>query len=222
MKQKYYGLSTKVSRIGITSRTETANSYYEVRDCLAQDWSHFMYSFCPTVCWVSLPNIGRAIVDYVLQWQLDGFIFSGGNDIGDNLRRDLTEQTLLNFAISKNLPVFGVCRGLQLFQQYFGGLLSPCPDKSHVAKEHTITLESSSLNVGFPLELVVNSYHSWGVRLGDLAPSLEVLARSGDGFVEAIHHPKKPIIAVQWHPERKATKQQTALDYHLLSSILRV
>ena len=105
-------------RIGITMRVDIASGHNERRDCLAQGWANYMANVSPHTFWMPLPNLGEAITDYVRQWQLDGFIFSGGNDLGSCQLRDCTEYTLLNHALRNALPVFGVCRGLQLLQQH--------------------------------------------------------------------------------------------------------
>ena len=81
-------------RIGITMRVDIASGHNERRDCLAQDWAKYMANVSPDTFWMPLPNLGEAIADYVRQWQLDGVIFSGGNDLGSCQLRDCTEFTL--------------------------------------------------------------------------------------------------------------------------------
>ena len=49
---------------------------------------------------------------------------------------------------------------------------------------------------------MVNSFHHYGVKIEDLSPALTPLAVAEDGVVEAIYHPKAPILGIQWHPER--------------------
>ena len=55
-----------------------------------------------------------------------------------------------------------------------------------------------------------------------LAPSLELLAASDDGCVEAVRHRATPITAVQWHPERNADPTQTELDRQLMTESLNL
>jgi len=188
-------------RIGITMRV-TRSRHGETRDCLAREWASYMASALPEASWVPLPNVGESIVEQVAQWRLDGFIFSGGNDVGQCLDRDSTEHALLEYTLKHNLPVFGVCRGLQYLQKHWGGTLERCSHKKHVATRHAVSLSGDRLEFDAPSEAVVNSYHEWAVPKSELASQLEILAVSEDGWVEALRHREAPITAVQWHPER--------------------
>jgi len=197
------------NRIGITMRV-TRSRHGETRDCLAREWASYMASTLPEASWVPLPNVGESVVEQAAQWRLDGFIFSGGNDVGQCLDRDATEHALLEYALGHHLPVFGVCRGLQYLQKHLGGTLERCSHKNHVATRHTVSISSDRLEFDTPSEAVVNSYHEWAVPKSELASQLEILAVSEDGWVEALRHREAPITAVQWHPERD--NPATALD----------
>ena len=209
-------------RIGITMRVDNASSHNEPRDCLAQDWANYMTKVSPNTFWMPLPNLSEAIADYVQHWQLDGFIFSGGNDLGSCQLRDSTEFTLLNHALRNALPVFGVCRGLQLLQQHANGSLRQCERDVHVANVHPIHLRTDLLEFNAPGQANVNSYHQWAVPQHTLAPALELLAASSDGCVEAVRHRAAPIVAVQWHPERKVNPLQAKLDRNFLYNTLQL
>ena len=63
-------------------------------------------------------------------------LLTGGEDPGTSPPRDDTERALLDWAIGDRLPVFGVCRGLQFVQRYFGGELVACDRERHVARRH--------------------------------------------------------------------------------------
>ena len=71
---------------------------------------------------------------------VDIFIFSGGDNVGDDPTRDNTEKKMLEFAIKNKIPSFGVCRGMQFFNHYFGGKIRHSSDKSHVKTRHKIKL----------------------------------------------------------------------------------
>lgn len=188
-------------RIGITMRVAESR-HGETRDCLARDWGIFMSRTLPHAIWMPIPNLGELVTDLAQELQLDGLIFTGGNDIGSCLQRDLTEQALLNHAIKSHLPVLGVCRGLQLLQHHFKGQLVPCEPSLHVAVEHPISSRNISNDLGIHDGTIVNSYHNWAIQAAKLAPALELLATSPDGCVEAARHREAPITAIQWHPER--------------------
>ena len=204
-------------KIGITMRV-TLSRHGETRDCVAREWVSFMATTLPSASWILLPNSGEAIIEQVANWGLDGFIFSGGNDVGQCLERDATEHALLKYALQHNHPVFGVCRGLQYLQSHFGGPLEPCSYEKHVATHHPVSVFSERLEFDASSRAMVNSYHEWAIIKPGLASELEILATSDDGCVEAIRHREAPIVAVQWHPERENSAKE--LDRNLIHSIL--
>lgn len=191
-------------------RVDEAIGYNEPRDCLAQDWWTYLLPTFLHTHWMALPNIGDKITKYVNEWSLDGVILTGGNDVGSSKKRDETEAKLLEIAVDQKIPVLGVCRGLQMVNIFFGGsvihdLTDMCgkPD-AHVAKNHTVLIEDGAfLGLLKQHELEVNSYHRHAITTSSLAPGLMAFAMSPDGIIEGICHTSLPIIAIQWHPERK-------------------
>lgn len=191
----------KRKRIGITMRVTEAEAYSEPRDTVAQAWPAFLNQFFPELEWILLPNLGESLPAYLEAWRLEGFILTGGNDLGESALRDTTEMALLDYAKTYSLPVVGVCRGLQVLQHYFGGALSACDATAHVATTHSVF--SSGENTMWE----VNSYHRFGVLQADLALGLRPLALSTDGLVEALCHESLPFYGMQWHPERPGPSQ---------------
>jgi putative glutamine amidotransferase len=185
----------------------------ETRDCLAQDWTEFMTAVLPSVHWLPVPNLGEAVADYAREWELDGFILTGGNDLNESMLRDETERALLRHALEGNLPVFGVCRGLQMIQRYFGGALRPCSPHEHVGVQHVVRVTAHPGRWSPPLEIrEVNSFHAWAVPLEGLAPQLRAFAATADGWAEGVMHADSRITAVQWHPERMRPFASTDCD----------
>lgn len=121
-------------------------------------------------------------------------VLSGGNDIGENLGRDETEKSLLNYASTLELPVLGICRGMQMMAHYAGAGLEASP--GHVGQRHALR----SLNAAvFPKE--VNSFHNW--RLISCPTGYATVALAGDDSIEAIRHRDLPWEGWMWHPERE-------------------
>jgi putative glutamine amidotransferase len=199
-------------RVGVTQRVEALPDRDERRDCLDQAWMSLLAGVGMVA--VPIPNRIADVGDFVEGLGLAGAILSGGNDLADlpgadntAPERDALERAILERSAETGLPVLGVCRGLQLMTVHFGGRLTPIED--HVRVHHPVTIEDAG-----PLELVdregVNSYHDWGVRVGDIGNVLRVAAVAPDGSVEALRHPELPQAAIMWHPERGTTDPRDA------------
>lgn len=157
----------------------------------------------------------------------DGLVLCGGADIepsyygeentaskGIDLARDRVEFALLEAFIDAGKPVFGVCRGCQLINVYFGGSLyqdiataaDHCSFQKHDLVHTVSATKGSVLQALYGDRFPVNSYHHQAVKtVGD---GLEVTAKSDtDGVVEAFSHTSLPVFAVQWHPERLCFKK---------------
>lgn len=162
--------------------------------------------------------------------RFDGLILCGGVDVhpsyyGEPIdgtrtidpQRDSAEMELVRAFLAAGKPIFGVCRGCQLLNIYFGGtLVQHLPTfEGHTVETdgvyipHAATAEPGSLLAEvYGTEFTVNSHHHQAVK--DLAPGFRVTMRSADDdVVEAIEHETLPIFAVQWHPERMSGRFAT-------------
>ena len=128
--------------------------------------------------------------------------------------RDVMESFLLGKALEKNIPVLGICRGIQFLNAYLGGsLYQDLPTEYESSVEHHMTppydreahkvtiLPNTILAEIFGAGILpVNSYHHQAVK--KLAPGVTKMALSEDGLVEAISvDGQKFAVGVQWHPE---------------------
>ncbi|WP_100065497.1 gamma-glutamyl-gamma-aminobutyrate hydrolase family protein [Miniphocaeibacter massiliensis] len=159
---------------------------------------------------------------------IEGLILVGGSDISPYLYnegpnrylestspvRDEVEFYLLKKAIGKKIPVFGVCRGMQLINIFFGGTLyqdmySQCEDvfnhsdreKKGIIYYHKINInEGSRLHSIYGSDIVVNTFHHQSVK--KIAKNFKITAKSDDGIIEAIEYEKDQfIMGIQFHPE---------------------
>ena len=157
----------------------------------------------------------------------DGILFTGGIDVDPGFygaephpelgvvdpARDHFELALYRAAKARNVPVLGICRGIQLINVAQGGTLHQhVPDLANAiqheqtniggAPSHGVRLEQGShLARAYGSNVIrTNSYHHQAVeRLGE---DLRVTARSSDGVVEAIEGTSQHyVLGVQWHPE---------------------
>lgn len=208
-----------MSRIGLTQRVEVVEEYEERRNCLDQRWGPLLQSF--DLVPVPLFNRTEDIEEYVERVALDGVVVTGGNDFahledGTNAapERDRFERSLLDVAIDRDLPVLGVCRGLQLVNLHFGGSITRIDD--HVAREHDVEIDGDEVPFDDPPERArVNSYHNYGVRDDELGDDLAVVGQAPDGSFEWIEHERYPITGIMWHPERDGSP--TELDRRIIA-----
>lgn len=199
-------MGKKVLNFGISMRVTDAVGYNEKRDSLAQDWPNYVLSVFPDEKWLFVPNIGQNVLDFVQKWELNSFILTGGEDFGASPIRDLTESLLLDYAIANNFPVLGICRGLQLIYNKFGGLVEPQNldfINCHKATRHTIEINGESQ--------IVNSYHNNKLVERTLPGELNILATClKDSSIEAISG--NNILGLMWHPERELKIQKWETD----------
>ena len=178
-------------------RVTEAVGYNEPRDSISQDWLRALYAW--DMVPVLIPNVPAEASALLKMHAPDCLIFTGGEDLAVSELRDSTEMRLLEFAMNVGLPIFGVCRGLQLINSYFGGSLGTI--ENHVATRHPVYF-SAAWEEFYGAEAMVNSYHNSSIPKGSLAPDLTIVASDAEGNVEAAIHNRLPITAVMWHPER--------------------
>ena len=174
---------------------------------------------------------------------MDGILLSGGTDVDPALfgeqphqrigeidpLRDGFEARLIASAIQRDLPLFGICRGIQVLNIILGGsiyqdlpsqyqsstgvpLLGHDQTSPERYPSHTIDLVTGTpLHALFGRDtLRVNSCHHEAIR--ELAPCLLTCATSPDGVIEAAYNPKaRYMLGVQWHPERMRDEASAAL-----------
>jgi putative glutamine amidotransferase len=174
---------------------------------------------------------GRAVVlppsaadDGSVLDRLDAVVFAGGSDLDPRLygadphaettglrpERDAAEVPLMRAALDRDLPVLGICRGMQLLAVVCGGsLVQHLPDavghERHrptpgVYGLHDVRLEPGSKVAAILGDHVsVPSYHHQGL---DSPGSLRVTGWADDGTPEAVEHPdRRFVLGVLWHPE---------------------
>ena len=157
---------------------------------------------------------------------IDGLLLTGGGDYnplyageepspklgGVNAERDLPELLITQLAYNRQIPMLGICRGIQTLAMALGGkVMQDISDVAQVRHSqdadrseptHTVTIEPDStlFNIYKEDKLYVNSFHHQAVS--DPGDRFRVTARSSDGIIEAMESREfKSILGVQWHPE---------------------
>jgi putative glutamine amidotransferase len=165
----------------------------------------------------------RTILD-----RIDGLLLSGGPDINPRFYNeeplaglgeidealDRMELDVTKMAFQKNLPIFAICRGIQVLNVALGGTLyqdigsqvresinhTQKADKS--INTHSIEIQKKTLpyNLFRKRKIWVNGKHHQAIK--DLARGLIISAQASDGIIEAVEYPgKRFVLGVQWHPE---------------------
>lgn len=217
-------LMNRKPRIGLTMRLELeTNRFY-----LGRDYSEALECLGAVPSHISLiPK--REYIQEVLNG-LDGILLPGSDTDVDPLRfgeephprlkkiifeKEQTDLLILEEAEKLNLPVLGICFGMQVINVFRGGTLIqdigtqipncvkheqgiPLSRNSHsldVEKESLLSSLAGTKNV------CVNSHHHQAI--GKIGKDLKATARAKDGVVECIEDTQKGIfvMGVQWHPE---------------------
>ena len=120
---------------------------------------------------------------------------------GPGTPSDFAISDTIEAALALEIPIFGVCLGLQAVVEFFGGTLDQLVTPMH-GKASPIQVTGGRLFAGLPLEFRAGRYHSLYATKDAIPESLEVTATSADDdVVMAVEHKSLPINAVQFHPE---------------------
>ena len=174
-----------------------------------------------------IPPVADAAVLTSILEKVDAVLLSGGADInplyqgedpipqlgGINSERDLPELLLARMAFHRQLPMLGICRGIQTLAMALGGKVAQhistnikhSQDADRSEPTHSISIEKDSALYNIysgnqSPTLYVNSFHHQAVS--EPGEHFRVVAKANDGVIEAIESAEfKPILGVQWHPE---------------------
>ena len=179
-----------MKHILVSQRVDVIENYKERRDALDQKWVELLWETGYTG--LPVPNHNQAVMEILNSVSVDGIVLSGGNTPvnygGSAPERDTIDETLISYAVKQNIPLMGICRGMQSIVLFFKGTLRKT--KGHVAVRHNLNNNRN-----------VNSYHEFAP---DTVPDeLSIIARAEDNEIEYIIHRDLPILGIMWHPERE-------------------
>lgn len=115
--------------------------------------------------------------------------------------KDFDCKATIKKARARNLPIFGVCLGLQALAEAYGGELRHLALPMHGKPSRIRVLEPGIVFSGLAKEVTVGRYHSIFADPSTLPREFIITAESEDGTIMGIEHAKEPIAAVQFHPE---------------------
>ncbi|MHB0953533.1 MAG: anthranilate synthase [Allorhizobium sp.] len=120
---------------------------------------------------------------------------------GPGSPKDFDCKATIKKARARNLPIFGVCLGLQALAEAYGGELRQLAIPMHGKPSRIRVLEPGIVFSGLAKEVTVGRYHSIFADPSTLDRDFIITAESEDGTIMGIEHSKEPVAAVQFHPE---------------------
>ena len=188
------------------------------------------------------PTDDAARMDSILDG-VDALLLSGGDDVdpanyggnpddagSTNRRRDEFEIRLIQAALDREMPILGICRGVQILNVSHGGSVRNLRDDEALSSRHGIgtgSFAAHDVDIAAGTHLAdvlgagsqeVNSFH--GQAVGRVGAGLRVCATADDGVIEAVERPDRPfVIGIQWHPEIASYADPSALT--LFAALVR-
>ena len=180
------------------------NADIEIRNAIDVMWLDLISSFgyLPVIIPVSKNLEIDSFLGMFKTESIRGIILSGGDvPSEDDLRSSLEEELILH-SIKSNVPLLGVCRGMQSIARYFG--IKSVRVDGHVANQHSLLSTKIGDKIFGKISDLVNSFHEFGLRTSDTSIEFDILFTDESGqFVEAMRHRKFPTLTgIMWHPER--------------------
>lgn len=166
---------------------------------------------------IPVPNLNFHIENLSDNIDISGIVLTGGGDVNPTLYgakrneslcisqyRDNTEYDLLNYALENDIPVLGICRGMQLINIFFGGKILKAKDDLHpIGVNHDVILMDKRISkILGESRVSVNSFHEFIIPKNHLSKELKEFAVDPSNNIEGYKHKTMPIWGIQWHPER--------------------
>lgn len=237
---------SRLPLIGVSLDIEKSPSYAD------EPWYALRENYCSAISHAggvpfALPHEHERVSDYLDC--LDGLVISGGMfDIPPNLygeqeyqgelvtkeQRTVFEIALIKGAIERDLPLIGICGGMQLLAVVKGAkLIQHIPNEvkdslvhmqaqpHHLAGHQVELVKDSQLHQITRQDLMqVNSVHHQAIK--DVPSGIRVSARAADGVIEAIELPEQSFcFGLQWHPEYRINAGEEKLFRALVRAASR-
>lgn len=192
-----------MKKIAITQRLIKNKNYKETREALDIKYCEMIHScgFIPVILPYEI-NFKK----YFENIGINGVILSSGNDLYIfnknelSKKRDKFEKKLLKYCIESKIPVFGICRGMQLIADFFGSTFKRV--SSEVKTKSNLVVNESSIYSKYLKKFdKVNSYHNFTIK--NLNNSLIISSINERQVIKSIEHSKHKIFGQMWHSERE-------------------
>jgi gamma-glutamyl-gamma-aminobutyrate hydrolase PuuD len=191
-----------MNKILITQRVDYISDYDEKRDAIDQRWTDFLMSI---ELFPVFASNNKLHVETILKNEvINGVILTGGGSLakygGVSPERDQVEKYILQWAINNDIPLLGICRGMQFLQDYFEIPLDIV--NGHVGIRHKLNVKKDLKLTKFLEKYIdVNSFHNLGTKQS--TNSLLASSTSKDGVVMSLEHSNINVFGIMWHSERE-------------------
>jgi len=192
-----------MKKIAITQQLAENNTYFQENEVLDISWGKLFkrMNFVPII----LPYEYN-FQEYFNEIKIDGILLTGGNDLNElnknklSKKRDDFEIKLIKYSLENFIPIFGVCRGMQIIAKYFGCNFNSVSNQ--VNTRHKLVINQKSKYQKYLNNLdTVNSFHNY--TISDLSNELIISATNNEQVIKAIEHTKHKVFAQMWHSERE-------------------
>ena len=213
--------------VGITVQNINHPNYSEKGHYLNVRWQ----DFADATGFTLIPLTSISLVDQMIREKyIKAIILSGGGNLSKDfsnqnllkentnnidLHREMIERTLIKFSLEINIPLIGICRGMQALAMYFGSQLSRV--EKHVKTRHVLDYHCPVLEKNISRE--VNSYHDYGLITDDIPKSFKINVKYLN-TVEQMLHDNQRMLGIMWHPERE--DKFSNLDIELFRKFLGI
>jgi len=124
---------------------------------------------------------------------------------------------VVKYCDNENIPILGICLGLQVIGAAYGAKISSAPELLH-GRTSEISHNGLDLFKDIPNNFIATRYHSLAIEPDSMPEDLQVTAKCSDGTIMGISHRKKNIVGLQFHPEAVLTQ----FGYELLANWLEL
>jgi putative glutamine amidotransferase len=201
-----------MKKILITQRLAENDTYFEQREMLDISWGKLFnqIGFLPII----LPY-EYDFEKYFFELDIHGVLLTGGNDLSilhDNelsFKRDTFEKKLIKYCIDNNIPIFGICRGMQIIADYFNSSFKKVDNQVNIRHRLVVNKNSKYLNLLDKLDNV-NSFHNYVID--NFTDDFIISATNEDNMIKAIEHRSHKIFGCMWHSEREVPFDIKQLD----------
>ena len=152
------------------------------------------------ISFYSIPNISTYKYNFSKNF-IKLIILPGGNDLYSKNKMSKTrlkvEFELIKYGLKNDIPILGICRGMQVINLFFKGKQKKII--GHMKSKHQIFFKKKFFT---KTKMSVNSFHNFCIPIKNMSRKFSVIALDQDNNVEIFKHKKKKIYGFMWHPER--------------------